>query len=242
MSEHLNVSPIGHLFGDPVRANILAALLDSHALPAGELAYASGVTKQTASSHLSKLLDGGLVTVEKEGRHRYFRLANEDVAEALERLANIQSLRPTKKKPLSRKGRELQLARCCYNHLAGQLGVAVTQSLQRRSYLVPQEEKQFALSSSGTQWFHEIGVNVGELPPSERGFARQCLDWTERQHHLAGPLGVALLDRFSELKWLVRSRTNRRLEITQLGKTKFQEVLEVDVTSLAYLRPTSKAS
>src|SRR5471032_190080 len=146
MSRHPAVSSAAFLIADPTRATMLMALADGRARPAGELAYAAGVTAQTASSHLSKLLAGGLLLVETQGRHRYYRLAGEHVALALENLASIASSSSNtvvRQMPRSREAKELQFARCCYDHLAGSLGVAVTQALQERALIVAAADKQF---------------------------------------------------------------------------------------------------
>lgn len=228
MSNELNVSAVASLIVDPARAAMLAALLDGRALPAGELAYASGVTPQTASAHLSKLLAGDLVTVEKEGRHRYYRLAGPAVAEALKRLATIRRHQPVRRKALSPQAWKLQFGRCCYNHLAGQLGVAVTRGLQQRGFVVPAPEKQFAVTSAGVEWFAGIGFDVCALKPTRRGLARQCLDWTARTHHLAGPLGTALLSVLCANGWLRRSRDSRAVLVTPTGSMELQRQLGVD--------------
>ncbi len=195
MDSQPNIASAAFLIADPARALILTALLDGRARPAGELAYAAGVTAQTASSHLSKLLAGGLLVVETEGRHRYYRFAGPHVAQALENLAAIGPPIVPRKRPRSREAERLQFARCCYDHLAGHVGVAVTQGLQRRGFLVAAENKQFAVTPAGAAWFAGLGLDTTKLRADRRGVARQCLDWTEREHHLAGPLGVQLMDR-----------------------------------------------
>ena len=214
------------LIGDPVRALMLHALMDGRALPAGELAFASGVTPQTASSHLQKLVGGGLVTVETQGRHRYFRIAGAHVAEALERLAAIRRDEPVKRRAPSREAEAIREARRCYNHLAGKLGVELTKSLQARELIVPAVEKRFEVTASGREWFQSVGIDMGRLRPGARGIARQCLDWTEREHHLAGPLGVALLTAFCERDWLRRSSETRALQITPAGRRALDWLLQ----------------
>jgi DNA-binding transcriptional ArsR family regulator len=216
------------LIGDPVRAIMLNALLDGRALPAGELAFAAGVTPQTASSHLHKLLDGGLLHVETEGRHRYFRLAGSHVAEALERLAAIGS-EPVRRRAPTREATALRDARSCYNHLAGRIGVEVTKRLQSASLLRAAPEKRFELTGAGDQWFASLGIDTSKLKPGVRGIARQCLDWTEREHHLAGPLGVALLTAFLERHWLRREQTGRALQITPIGRSELKNRLGVEL-------------
>lgn len=211
---------------------MLIALVDGRALPAGELAYAANVTAQTASSHLAKLLAGGLLTVETEGRHRYYRLAGSDVAQALEHLAALRPSEAVRRKPLSREGLNLRFARCCYDHLAGQLGVAVTQALQERQYIAPAAEKQFLITPSGHEWFRDMGLDVSALKPTRRGLARQCLDWTERQHHLAGPLGIQFMALLCSNGWLRRSKSSRAVEVTPKGWAGFREQLGVDQNSV----------
>jgi DNA-binding transcriptional ArsR family regulator len=231
MSDLPNVSAIAALIADPARAIMLTALLDGRALPAGELAYAAGITAQTASSHLAKLLDGGLLMVEKEGRHRYFRLAGSHVAQAIEQLAAIRPAAPIKRKALSPEARELRFARCCYDHLAGQLGVAVTAALVEHDYLRPAADKQFEVTEAGAAWFGNIGVDVASLKPTRRGLARQCLDWTERTHHLAGPLGVQFMSMMCENGWLRRVDSSRAVQITPTGGAELKRQLDVDPLS-----------
>lgn len=232
MSHELTISSTASLIADPTRAAMLAALLDGRARPAGELAYAAGVTPQTASSHLSKLLAGGVIKVEKEGRHRYYRLAGAHVAEALERLAAIRREEPIRCRPLSPQARRLQFARCCYNHLAGRLGVALTQGLQHRGFIVAAQDKQFRVTPNGVAWFDGLGLDVRALKPTRRGLARQCLDWTERMHHLAGPLGTELLSALCKKGWLRRAEDSRAVRVTPKGWAELQRHFGIDEQSL----------
>ncbi|WP_322063129.1 helix-turn-helix domain-containing protein [Paraburkholderia sp. J63] len=217
MSNPPNLSSTAFLIADAARAAMLMALADGRARPAGELAFAAGVTAQTASSHLAKLLDGGLLAVEKEGRHRYYRLANPRIAEVLEGLASISASRSVRRKPLGREAQMLRFARCCYDHLAGQIGVAVTQSLMARGYLAPGPERRLQVTPAGAAWFADLGLDVAALKPGRHGIARQCLDWTERQHHLAGPLGVAFMSLLCSRGWLRRSASSRAVQVTPDG-------------------------
>lgn len=226
------VSNAAFLIADPARALMLAALLDGRALPAGELAYAAGVSAQTASSHLAKLLSGGLLVVETEGRHRYYRLAGAHVAQAMEQLATIQPPGTVRRKALSPEARRLRFARCCYDHLAGRLGVAVTHALEERSYIVAGAHKRYEVTPSGTRWFEGLGLDVAALTPAPCGLARHCLDWTERQHHLAGPLGVALTAVLCEQGWLGRARGNREVHVTAKGRQELLRQLGIDVDTL----------
>lgn len=221
------------LIADPARAMMLTALLDGRALPAGELAYASGITAQTASSHLSKLLAGGFVSVETEGRHRYYRLAGSHVAQALEFLAAIRPSESIKRKALSPKGRELRFCRCCYDHIAGQVGVAITRNLQEQGYLSTAPDKQFIVTPAGIGWFGSIGVDVAAIKPTRHGLARQCLDWTERTHHLAGPLGTQLLHILCDSGWLLRTVGTRSIQVTPKGWAGLHRHLDLDKDSVA---------
>lgn len=212
-----NIASTAFLIADPARATMLMALVAGRALPAGELAFAAGVTAQTASTHLAKLLDGGLVTVEREGRHRYYRLSGPHVALVLENLAAIDPVAPVRSRPLGREAQHLRFARCCYDHLAGQMGVAVTQALQRRGFIVPAPDKRFDVTPAGTVWFRHQGLDMDGLRGTRRGLARQCLDWTEREHHLAGPLGVQFMSTLCENGWMRRVSKSRAVQVTPAG-------------------------
>jgi DNA-binding transcriptional ArsR family regulator/DNA-binding PadR family transcriptional regulator len=228
MSHPNSFSGTAFLIADPARAAMLTALLDGRALPAGELAHAAGITAQTASTHLAKLVEGGLLAVETEGRHKYFRLAGAHVAQALEHLAAIAPAAAVRRVTPSPKARELGFCRCCYDHLAGQVGVAVTQALQSHGYLVPMPDKQYEVTPAGVVWFGEVGLNVRDIRPTRRGLARQCLDWTERAHHLAGPLGVQFLRRLCDAGWMLRARQSRAVLVTPKGWQELHRRLGVD--------------
>lgn len=228
-----NIAATAFLIADPARAAMLAALVDGRARPAGELAYAAGVTAQTASSHLSKLLDGGMLAVEHQGRHRYYRLAGEEVAHALEHLAAISPGATVRRKPLSREAEKLRFARCCYDHLAGRLGIAVTRGLCSRGLLTAGAQRQFEVTPAGVEWFGELGLDVDALRPTSQGLARQCLDWTEREYHLAGPLGVRFLRTLCDLGWMRRSKTSRAVEVTPKGWAELRDKLGVRMQEIA---------
>lgn len=209
---------VAHLIADPARAAMLATLLDGRARPAGELARAAGITAQTASSHLAKLLDGGLLAVEVQGRHRYHRLAGPHVAEALERLAVIRPVvPPARPRAPNPEVEALRFCRSCYDHLAGRVGVGVTDALRKEGFLDDAPDRRFHVTPAGERWFASVGLEVGALRPTRRGLARPCLDWTERRHHLAGPLGDGLLEAFCRLGWLRRHAGSRRITVTPLG-------------------------
>jgi DNA-binding transcriptional ArsR family regulator len=226
-----NIASPAALIGDPGRAAMLQALMDGRAHPAGALAWAAGLTAQAASNHLAKLIDGGLVSVEREGRHRYFRLANAEVAHALEALAVLAAPVRSLEQPRSPEARALREGRCCYGHLAGRLGIAVTEALVTRGVLLPTDGKLYDVPPAGRAWFEDLGLDLDALR-SKRGTARQCLDWTERRHHLAGPLGVTLLGRMVALGWIETVAGSRAARLTTLGREALRERLGVDLEAL----------
>ena len=234
MNPEPHIAAAASLIADPARTAMLMLLVDGRARPAGELAYAAGVTAQTASSHLGKLLDGGLLTVETEGRHRYYRLAGPQVVVALETLASIGPLGPVRRKSVSREAESLQFARCCYDHLAGRVSVAVTQAMEKRGLLVASVDKHFDVTLAGREWFGRMGLDVSQIKPGRRGLARQCLDWTEREHHLAGPLGAQFMNLLCANGWLRRSTTSRAVHLTPKGRAGFKEQLGVAIDSIRY--------
>jgi len=227
-----NIAVPAALIADPARASILMALMDGRAHPASTLAYAANLSPQAASNHLARLLDGGMVLVETEGRHRYYRLARPEIAAALEAL---QALAPRVRaidEPRSPEARRLRAARSCYDHLAGRLGVAIAQAMEARGLLsTPANEpagKLYGLTEAGTKWFAELGI--APPPAGHRGkpAARRCLDWTERRHHLAGPLGAALLRRLVELGWVVRAPGSRAVTVTPAGAEGLRRSLGIE--------------
>ncbi|KRA62456.1 ArsR family transcriptional regulator [Caulobacter sp. Root656] len=226
-----NIASPAALIGDPSRAAMLQALQDGRAHPAGALAWAAGLTAQAASNHLAKLVDGGLVSVEREGRHRYYRLANAEVAHALEALAVLAAPVRSLEQPRSPQARALRDGRCCYGHLAGRLGIAVTQALVDRQLIAPADDKLYTVTDAGRAWFEDLGLELDTLR-SKRGVARQCLDWTERHHHLAGPLGVALLSRLVALGWIETVAGSRAARLTTLGREELRQRLGVDLEAI----------
>ena len=218
-----------NLLAEPTRATMLLKLLSGKALPAGELAAAARISPQTASGHLTKLVRASLVNVENQGRHRYYRLAGTDVADALEAiLVLLPSSRKEKNQWSAPPAGTLAYARTCYSHLAGWLGVRIAGSLQAKGYLSAGPNKSFLVSERGREWFLSLGVPVSERIHHFRGkYARQCLDWTERRPHLAGPLGVAMYRRFVDLKWLVPGSRDRIARLTLLGKEELWKHLRI---------------
>ena len=217
MKDGPNIARVAGLIGEPARAEMLSALLGGRALTATELATVAGVTKQTASAHLGKLLEAQLLTMEPQGRHRYFRLADDGVAHALETLSGVAfRSRPTRlvtgpREPALRK------ARVCYDHLAGELGVMVYGGLLASGSLATGTEG-LCLSEGGLARFRALGVDVETVARQRRVFCRPCLDWGERRDHLAGALGAALLQRIYELHWAARMKGSRVVEFTAVGE------------------------
>ncbi len=206
------------MIGEPSRVSILVSLLSGKALPASELARAARVTPQTASTHLSKLVEGGLLVSESHGRHRYYRLASAEVAHALEALLTIATPKPVRSLRESDQLRAMRFARTCYDHLAGEIGVALTQKMIEQQ-LIEASGQDYVLNEAGKQKLLALGVEVEGKPKSKRRFARQCLDWSERRHHLAGSLGASLTKRLFELGWIERLPGGRAVRITPEGAT-----------------------
>lgn len=221
MKDGPNIARVAALIGDPARADVLTALLADRALTATELADIAGVTRQTISAHLARLLDAGLVAVEAQGRHRYFRLAGHDIAMLLESLMGVAfrtgavRLRPGPREPALRK------ARVCYDHLAGELGVFAYDALLARQALVPGAEGLY-LTNAGAAWFTSFGVDPARAAGQRRAFCRPCLDWGERRHHLGGALGAALLERVFEQRWASRAPDSRVVVFTPRGEASFR--------------------
>jgi DNA-binding transcriptional ArsR family regulator len=222
MTGNPNLAAIGALLGDPTRSLILELLYDGRAWTATELARAAGITPQTASSHLRKLVDGALLTVDAQGRHRYFRLAGTDVADALEAM-KVLATRRNDRPGLHRVHDDpLSKARTCYDHVAGQLGVAIADSLTRHGYCVEGHDS-YDLSATGEALLEKLKIDVEQVRRQRRSFARKCLDWSERRYHLGGALGAALTDCFFEQRWLQRHRGSRAVTITATGKRNFKK-------------------
>ena len=227
------IAEIAALAGDPARANILSALLDGRAMTASELAFAAHVTPQTASAHLAKLTEAGLINATPSGRHRYFRLASPLVGQMLESVMAVAGPAP-QKTATWRGGEALRTARTCYDHLAGRLGVEVMAGLLRMDVLTGGDGRydpardlhdtlsnhghdiSYDLTDTGRGFLCELGV---QLPSGRRQLARYCVDWSEQRHHLSGALGRAILDRFLDAQWVRRVPRGRALTVTERGRT-----------------------
>ncbi|MFC7583962.1 ArsR/SmtB family transcription factor [Nonomuraea antimicrobica] len=208
-----DIAPVAALIADPTRAAILTALLGGRALAAGELARMAGVSAATASAHLARLLDGRLVDVVSQGRHRYYRLAGHEVAEVLEVLARVSARPPVRSLRQSRQARLLEEARTCYDHLAGRAGVGLLDRLREGGYLDGHD-----LTGAGERLLSGLGVDVAGVRRSRRRFAPECLDWTERRPHLGGALGAAITEVLFERGWYRRGNVPRAVVLTEEGR------------------------
>lgn len=220
MKDGPNFTTLSALVGDPARANMLTALIGGQALTANELALEAGVTPPTASGHLARLLDGGLLSVAKQGRHRYYRLASADVAAALESLMAFASATDARRSRPGPKDPALRRARVCYDHLAGELGVALFARLCDAG-LVGLAGGEISVTPDATARFGKLGIDLGPLLRASRPVCRSCLDWSERTPHLAGSLGAALLERIFAEGWASRVAGTRIVRFTPAGEQAF---------------------
>jgi DNA-binding transcriptional ArsR family regulator len=222
MKTEVNIAAIAELIADPSRARMLDALLGKQALPAGELAYRAGISAQTASSHLAKLVAGGLLVLAIQGRHRYYALASAEVAHALEVLATLAPPVPIRTLRESLAVERLRFARTCYDHLAGKLGVELTQVLVD-SHLLTIGDQSYGVTKEGSCFFASFGLDLEKIQQQRRSFARQCLDWSERRYHLAGGLGTALVEQLFQQGWIQRVSSSRAVHVTDRGREGFQK-------------------
>ena len=220
MREGPYIAESAALIGNPARANILAALMDGRALTAGELAYRANVAASTTSEHLSKLIDGKLIAVTSSGRHRYYRLASPGVAQLLENMMALSLEGPPRHRPKSGCDEALSLARTCYDHIAGKLGVALADCFAERNHVVLGEEGGI-VTDEGRKFLRRLGVKFERPKGSRRIFCRACLDWSERRWHIGGFLGATIAARCLELEWIERQRDSRALTITPNGERAF---------------------
>jgi DNA-binding transcriptional ArsR family regulator len=228
MSETLDIARVGTLMGDPSRAAMLMALMSGEALTASELAHRAGVALPTASGHLAQLVDGGLLNVAKQGRHRYYRLAGPAVAHAVETLSDLAiQVFPSRRRVMPEDA-PLRRARTCYDHLAGRLGVALADGLvQKRVLRRTDDDFTLVRRGSGEALLNSWGIDVPSLESSRRPMVRTCIDWTERRPHVAGALGAALVDRFLASGWIRRRRDDRAVAVTPLGERRLRQELGV---------------
>ncbi len=222
MKEGPDIARLGALIGDPARANILTALMSGKALTASELAVEAGVTQQTVSAHLGKLAEGGLVHQRKVGRHRYVSLADEDVGAVLESLMGLAARKGHTRVRTGPREPALRKARVCYNHLAGELGVQLFDSLRQRGCLTGDDET-LTLSKAGEGVMADFDIDLASIASPRRPLCKACLDWSARRNHLAGSLGQALLTRIYDLGWAQRVPGTRVVSFSPKGEAAFRK-------------------
>lgn len=222
MKDGPDIARVASLIGDPARANMLTALMTGAALTASELALEGGVTLPTASSHLAKLIDGGLLTVAAQGRHRYYGLAGPQVASMLEAIMGVAAnVGPKRARPGPREP-AMREARVCYDHLAGEHAVKMMDTFLARDILV-RDGTEIRLSAKGHSHFTAVGIDMETLGPSRRPVCRDCLDWSVRRSHLAGQLGAAILDKILAEKWARREKDSRVVTFSPRGRQAFEK-------------------
>ncbi|ASK60776.1 transcriptional regulator [Virgibacillus phasianinus] len=228
MNANPNVAEIAAILGEPSRALILTSLMDGRFHTASELAYMAGIKQQTASFHLAKLTDAHLITKEKHGRHRYYQLVDGDVAQVVESFLSIARPPEIRSLKQSAQMKSLKSGRTCYDHLAGELGVKLTQHMLQEG-IIEKTEKEFMVTAKGELFFEEFGLDIATLRQKRRSFSRTCLDWSERQHHLAGALGQAITAKFFDLNWIERHSSSRAVKLTKEGETGLKNVFHLSL-------------
>lgn len=220
-------SYIASLLGDKARSLMLWNLLDGRAYTATELALCADISPQSASNHLSKLIKGNILEVVRQGRHRYYRFANDQVAQTIESMAGLLPTGKTRATPAPPAG--ITYARTCYDHAAGKLGVALTDALLAKNIIEANEKQYLITPQTGENWFGALGIDIAQLRTKKRAFAYQCLDWSERRHHLAGALGAALLQAMLNKQWIRKKENTREVVVTVLGKTALKDSLNLEI-------------
>jgi DNA-binding transcriptional ArsR family regulator len=239
----VDIAAVAALLSDPARCKVLLALDDGRALPAGVLAEEAGISRPTASSHLAKLTDAGLLAVRTQGRHRYYRLAGPEVGALIEHLGRWAPARPVTSLREGTRAARLRSARTCYDHIAGRLGVQIMGSLLDRDVLTggdgsfhsggadrlssPGRDVAYQLTEAGHAALGRVGI---EIPSGPRPLVRYCIDWTEQRHHVAGGLGRAILDRFLAADWLRRAPRHRALTVTESGRAALADLFGIEWT------------
>lgn len=220
---------ISSLICEPARARMLWNLLDGRAYTATELAMAADVSATSASNHLTKLLDANIVKVEIQGRHRYYAFSRPEVAYAVESLANLGNGGSIIKNKKQEDVKGIRFCRSCYDHLAGIVGVKVTEALEQKGCLKKTLDREYVVTKKGWSWLSQIEISKNDFVNNRRSIGRQCLDWTERKPHLAGQLGAILLQTMFENKWLRKTQFSRELVVTAKGQQQLNALLEINV-------------
>jgi DNA-binding transcriptional ArsR family regulator len=228
----ISVAEIGAIVGDPARANMLEALMDRRALTAKELAMRAGISPQTASGHLSKMITAGLITMEQHGRHHYHSLASAEIARMLEGMQQVASTQNMKHagRTIHTGPRDaaIRLARGCYDHMAGHLAVSISEAMVQQGQ-IEFEGDGGKVTEAGKIFLENFGIDLAVAAHARRVFCRPCLDWSERRFHLAGAVGAALLQQSLDLKWLKRQESTRALTITRAGQEGFRKAFGIEL-------------
>ena len=219
---------ITSLIGERSRAIILRNLLDGRAYTATELAICANISAQAASNHLSKLVKANLLAVDNQGRHKYYRFMNDKVAQTIETIASLLPMNNDDRQKETAPLNGIKYARTCYDHLAGKVGVAITNGLLEKKILVEQKNN-YTVSALGVKWFGEIGININAVLQLKRKFAYPCLDWSERKHHLGGALGAVFLDSIANKEWVRKIKQSREIIITGIGKRELSKRLAIEI-------------
>ena len=221
------IAYISSLVGDPVRSSVLWQLLDGRAYTASELATGAATSPQNISMHLGKLLRANLLAVESQGRHRYYRFARQEVAYAIEALANLVPANTRPNAPHQDADTAIRYCRSCYDHLAGKIGVLIADNLLKEK-IIRLPAQAYTLTPKGQSFFEGLGIDIGTLQQQRRAFARPCLDWSERKYHLSGSLGAALLSQMLERDWLRRTKHSREMIVTAKGRKALKEHFRIE--------------
>lgn len=219
---------ITSLIGDPIRTTVLWTLLDNRAYTATELAISADTSPQNISMHLHKLVQADLLTVERQGRHKYYRFSKPEVAYAIEAIGNLIPNKTHQKMVTNKDNVAIKYCRTCYDHLAGKAGVSITESLLKQKIII-QNGAVYNVTAKGENFFLKLGIITAEIKTNRRTFAKPCLDWSERKHHLAGSLGASLLDKMLSLDWLRKTRNSRAIVITSKGQLELRDKFGVQL-------------
>jgi len=219
---------VANLICEPARARMLWTLLDGKAYTATELALVADISTTSASNHLSRLLEGDIVKVESQGRHRYFSFSRPEVAYVVESLANLSDHETKREASKNAELKGVKFCRTCYDHLAGFVGVKITEAFEKKR-LIRKSETNYIVTNSGWKWLDDLGISQSELQNKRRLIARQCLDWSERRPHLAGQLGAVLLEKMLQENWFRKVKFSRELIITSKGRKEIYNRLSIDI-------------
>ncbi len=221
-------SEIAALIGDKTRAKMLWSLLDGRAYTSTELAIFADISKQSCSNHLLKLVNGGILKVEKQGRHRYYRFVDDKVAQVIESIAYLLPPKDDLSNETRKEVTGVKYARTCYDHFAGKVGVEITRVMVEMELIVRKEE-QFSITKNGNEWFDNLGIDLTVLRNKKRKFAFPCLDWSERKFHIGGALGAGFLNFMLDNDWIRRIQHSRAIIITHKGKIGLKEKLNLEI-------------